>query len=55
MNGEFVLVKMFFGSHLYGTTNENSDTDLKGVFLPNKRDILLGRIPQQYSFKRNKK
>lgn len=51
---EHVIVKMTFGSYLYGTYGPDSDTDLKGVFLPDKRDILLGRIPHQYSFKRNK-
>ena len=25
---------MIFGSHLYGTNTENSDTDYKGIFLP---------------------
>ena len=54
MNNEKIIVKMFFGSTLYGTRNENSDTDIKGVFLPRRRDIILGRIPQQYSEKRNK-
>lgn len=40
------IVKMIFGSHLYGTNTPNSDTDYKGIFLPSKRDILLGRIPK---------
>ncbi len=41
-----VLVKMKFGSHLYGTDTPDSDTDFKGVFLPSERDVLLGRIPR---------
>ncbi len=41
-----VIVKMVFGSHLYGTSTSESDMDYKGVFLPCKKDILLGRIPQ---------
>jgi hypothetical protein len=45
-----LIVKMKFGSHLYGTATPNSDVDLKGVFLPAKKDILLGRIPQSLSF-----
>ena len=45
-----IIVKMKFGSHLYGTATENSDVDYKGVFLPYKRDILLGNIPKCYSF-----
>lgn len=42
-------MKSIFGSHLYGTDTETSDTDYKGIFLPVKRDILLGTIPKQYS------
>lgn len=40
------LVKLIFGSHLYGTTTSDSDTDFKGVFMPSARDICLGRIPK---------
>ena len=43
-----VLVKMKFGSCLYGTETENSDTDYKGVFIPTKEQIFLGRIPNSY-------
>lgn len=45
-----ILVKMKFGSHLYGTATSESDVDYKGVFLPSKEDILLGNIPKNYSF-----
>lgn len=31
-----------FGSKLYGTNSPDSDSDYKGVFLPNKTDLLLG-------------
>jgi len=41
-----LIVKMIFGSHLYGTSTPESDMDYKGVFLPCKEDILLGRIPK---------
>ena len=34
------------GSHLYGTNTETSDLDYKGVFIPTKEQILLGRIPK---------
>ena len=44
------LVKIQVGSHLYGTATPQSDTDYKGVFLPSKESILLGRIPESYSF-----
>ena len=36
------------GSKLYGTDTEESDTDLKGVFLPDIEDVLLGNIPNSY-------
>jgi hypothetical protein len=40
------IVKMKFGSHLYGTDTPNSDTDYKGVFMPSADQVLLGRIPK---------
>ncbi len=43
------IVKMIFGSHLYGTNTENSDKDYKGVFMPSKEQIFLGKIPKSYS------
>ena len=30
-----------FGSHLYGTNTESSDTDYKGIFLPFKSNLIL--------------
>lgn len=42
------IVLMKFGSHLYGTDTPNSDKDYKGVFLPNYKDILLGKIPNHF-------
>jgi hypothetical protein len=38
------IVKMVFGSHVYGTNTPNSDQDFKSVFLPNAEDILLQRV-----------
>ena len=40
------IVKVIFGSHLYGINTETSDKDFKGVFLPSKDQILLGKIPK---------
>jgi hypothetical protein len=37
---------MVFGSHLYGTNTEDSDTDYKGIFLPSAEDILLQQVPK---------
>jgi len=39
-----LLVKMKFGSHLYGTDTPDSDTDYKGVYLPTKEDCFLNNI-----------
>lgn len=35
------IVRIKFGSHLYGTDTPNSDLDIKGLYLPTSRDILL--------------
>ena len=43
------IVKMVFGSQLYGTSNENSDKDFKGIFMPSKEQIFLGKIPKSLS------
>lgn len=40
------IVEIKFGSQLYGTNSESSDTDIKGIFLPSKEEVLLGRIPK---------
>lgn len=40
------ILEIKFGSHLYGTNSETSDTDIKGIFMPTKKEILLGRIPK---------
>jgi len=37
-----VVVKMEFGSKLYGTDTPESDTDYKGICLPTKQQVLLG-------------
>lgn len=37
------IVKMRFGSHVYGTATPESDTDYKVVFIPSARDIVLGK------------
>lgn len=48
------IVKMKFGSHLYGTDTPSSDTDFKGVFMPSREQILLGEIPKSLNEKTNK-
>lgn len=45
-----IIVKMKFGAHLYGTATIKSDVDYKGVFLPAKKEVLLGKIPKCLNF-----
>ncbi|MDJ0914997.1 MAG: nucleotidyltransferase domain-containing protein [Desulfobacterales bacterium] len=44
-----IIVKMKFGAHLYGTATSDSDVDYKGIFMPTKGEVLLGRIPKSHS------
>ena len=44
-----LIVKMKFGAHLYGTATSDSDVDYKGIFMPTKDEVLLGRIPKSHS------
>jgi len=50
MNNLNLIVKMKFGSKLYGTDTPESDTDYKGVYLPTEEEILLNRVPKSYNF-----
>jgi len=40
--GHKLLYLCKFGSYLYGTHTPDSDIDYKGIFLPSKKDMLLG-------------
>jgi hypothetical protein len=42
------VVKMLFGSTLYGTRTADSDMDYKGIVLPTWRDMALCRVPKQF-------
>lgn len=44
-----LIVKMKFGSQLYGTDTPDSDIDYKGIFLPSKSEILLNKVPKSYN------
>jgi thermostable 8-oxoguanine DNA glycosylase len=44
-----IIVKSVFGSHLYGTDTPESDKDYKGIFMPSKEEIFLGKIPKSIS------
>jgi hypothetical protein len=48
------IVRIKFGSHLYGTATPVSDLDYKSVFVPSARDILLQRIKGSISNHRPK-
>ncbi len=39
-----IVVRIEFGSHLYGTNTSSSDRDYKSVFVPCASDILLQRV-----------
>lgn len=45
-----LIVLMQFGSHLYGTNTETSDIDLKGIYMPSKRQIYLNNIPNSIKY-----
>lgn len=42
-------MKCLFGSHLYGLQTPNSDKDYKGIYLPEKDNLLLGNYAKHYS------
>ena len=42
-----------YGSKLYGTDSPNSDTDYKGIFIPNKKSVLLKYDMEHYNFNSN--
>ena len=43
-NNMNIICKVKFGSHLYGTASEKSDTDYKGIYLPTLEDLILQRV-----------
>ena len=46
---EKIIVKMYGGSRMHGTQTAESDTDILGVFLPDKEDLLLKKAPEEYN------
>jgi hypothetical protein len=44
MKYESLVVKVIYGSHLYGTNTPESDTDFKSVHIPPADEILLQRV-----------
>lgn len=49
------IVGITFGSHLYGTATPASDLDIKSVYVPDARDILLQRVKGSISGQRRPK
>lgn len=48
------VVRLKFGSHLYGTSTPQSDLDFKSVFIPDGRSILLQRAKNSLNDQRPK-
>lgn len=48
------LFELKFGSTLYGTRTEHSDIDIKSIFLPSSREIVLGNYKKTISTQRPK-
>lgn len=48
------IIQIKYGSHLYGTSTPSSDLDIKGLYIPLAKDILLQRVQPIISFKRPK-
>ena len=49
-----IIVKMKFGAHLCDTATSDSDMDYKGIFLPTKEELLLGRVPKSHNYSTGK-
>ena len=45
--GDNIMLLGLGGSYSYGTNNDHSDLDLRGIALPGKREILLGNSFEQ--------
>lgn len=52
---EPIVFATVYGSRLYGTDGPDSDLDVRGVFLPSKRDLLLGNAPKHYNMKNDQR
>jgi len=46
---DMLLYLVKFGSHLYGTATENSDTDYKGIYRPSLQNLTLNRVKKTLS------
>lgn len=48
---EDIILRVEFGSHLYGTNTPTSDHDYKSIYIPNARDILLQQVKDSLGHK----
>lgn len=48
---ENIVVRVEFGSHLYGTNTPTSDHDYKSVYIPSAKDILLQQVKDSLGHK----
>lgn len=46
---ERLIMQSIFGSKLYGTNTPESDTDIKGLYIPEARSLVLGNAKQHYT------
>lgn len=46
---ERLVMQTIFGSKLYGTSTPESDTDIKGIYIPSTKDILMGNGDLHYT------
>lgn len=44
------IVKILFGSHMYGLNTPNSDMDYKGIYLPTREELLLGTYKKSITY-----
>lgn len=47
VNGHIILLKVIVGSQAYGTNFPESDIDIKGIYLQNSDEILMGNYKEQ--------
>lgn len=52
--GYTVIYLTLTGSKMYGLDTEKSDTDIKGIFIPSKRDLFLKKVEDVFSFNTQK-
>lgn len=48
------IIEIKFGSHLYGTNTPESDLDLKAIYLPSAKEIVLGTYKEVDNLSRKK-